>query len=300
MSENYTKGAVPQFRINIDNLIYQKVMHWVNKATGEVSGLGKLTIDKDTGLIEIKSAILLKQENTGTSTDIDGAAIAKAMYETRNDEGHLNWWWHSHVDFGVFWSGTDMDTIRDIGNQGFVVATVFNKKQEMLSAMYRKGDDFFPETFIDGIDTQIIEYIDKDKIDEWDKDFETKCKNRTYASYQNEYNKTWNSETGTWDYGVGEDEPTYREPQYDENFEQIADKDEAKIFAIETELESLGLQLEKQTQEKYAKSILYKICSKVDRLNISNKLRTYELKKPYFHIFNMNFPNSSLFNKSIG
>lgn len=65
---------------------------------------------------------------------MDAASIAKAMYETRDDEGMFNFWWHSHVNMGVFWSGTDMDTIRQIGSQGFVVATVFNKKNEMLDA----------------------------------------------------------------------------------------------------------------------------------------------------------------------
>lgn len=292
MSENYTKGSIPEYKINIDNVIYQKIMHWINKATGEVSGLGKLTIDKDTGLIEIKSAVLLKQENTSASTDLDGAAIAKAMFETRNDEGYLNWWWHSHVNMDVFWSGTDMDTIRDIGKHGFVVATVFNKKNEMLSSIYRKGDDFFPETFIDGISTEIMEYIDQDKIIEWDKEFEDKCKNIKYPSYKG---SKWDSETQSWnegDYemGVGSG---YWYGKEEETLDRLSEAhEEAKIFDVLPELEFFGTELKNENKEKLARSILHKICSKIDKLNISNAVRSYELKKPYILTFNKKFPTT--------
>lgn len=297
--ENYKEGTLPEFKINIDNQMYQKVMHWIQKAPGEVSGLGKLLLDKNTGLIEVKSAILLKQENTGTSTDIDAQSIGKAMFELKDEEGHLNWWWHSHVDFGVFWSGTDMDTIRQIGNHGFVVATVFNKKHERLSALYRKGDDFFPEMFVNEIQTTVVDYIPRDTIAEWDRDFEAKCTVKTYADYSGHSwkdNYDYNPETQAWTRKPGTKSNYYDDDGYDawpytNGYDDIpASNEEAKIAAIIPELTEFGVELELQTQQLSARSILNRICNRVNRLELHDKTRSYELKKPYLHMFNKKFP----------
>jgi hypothetical protein len=41
---------------------------------------------------------------------------------------------------GVFWSGTDMDTIRQLGKHGWFYHTVFNQKGEHLSAFSCKNE----------------------------------------------------------------------------------------------------------------------------------------------------------------
>ena len=45
---------------------------------------------------------------------------------------------------GVFWSGTDHQAIEQIGKNGWVLATVFNKKAEQRTAIYQGGSEFFP------------------------------------------------------------------------------------------------------------------------------------------------------------
>jgi hypothetical protein len=296
--ENYkSKGTMNDYTINIDNMVYQKIMHWVNKATGEVSGLGKLTIDKTTGIITIKSAILLKQENTGTTTDIDAQAIGKAMFELRNEEGHLNFWWHSHVNMDVFWSGTDLDTIREIGGQGFVVATVFNKKREMLSCLYRKPDEIFPETFINGITTNIVDHISPELITEWDTDFNEKCKvkqvtypdlPRTYdftGEYGSEgYGRDWYS---GWTTNVNKRQEQF---DFDDNGIPMANED-AKIYSIKPELETIKDVMLEQTQYGKARGLLNKIMQKINNLKLQDPTKSYNLKKPYLDTFNTQFKN---------
>jgi hypothetical protein len=291
--ENYSsKASMTQYSVRIDNLVYQKIMHWIDKATGEVSGLGKLTIDKETGVIDIKSAILLKQSNTGTSTEIEAEAIAKAMYETRNDEGHLNFWWHSHVNMNVFWSGTDLDTIRDIGKQGFVVATVFNKKREMLSCLYRKGDDIFPETFIDGLDTKIVDFIDNTLIEQWDKEFDEKCsvakpdiKTVDWSSLNTNVTQSISDKYGYDWYKGWSYTDDIKQPRFD--FDDIdGSTDQVKIDTLKPELNDMQDDMLSQKSWGKARHILNKICKRINGLKLKDEAKSYDLKQMYIQAFN--------------
>lgn len=182
------RKEMAKIRLVFDDDVYKKIMYWIDKAPGEVSGLGKITIDPD-GTFKVISAILLEQENTSASTDIDSNAIGKAMYETREDPGHLNFWWHSHVNMDCFWSGTDLDTIRDIGAAGFVVASVLNKKGACRTAYFMRGD-VLPEVFIDELPTTVAAsqpYVNT----LWDTEYESKVKTKTYAPIYGSYGESW-------------------------------------------------------------------------------------------------------------
>jgi hypothetical protein len=165
--------------VQIDEEVYAKVMHWINKAPGEVSGLGKVQLVD--GIFMVTSAILLKQENTSTTTEIDASAIGKAMFLLKDEPGHLNWWWHSHVNMGVFWSGTDIDAIKDIGKNGWCLATVFNKKEDVKSAYYQKGSDFMPEVFADDIETEHTYIATEGEIEDWNSEYDENVKTKPYT-----------------------------------------------------------------------------------------------------------------------
>lgn len=169
-----------------DQEVFDKIMFWVDKSPVEVSGFGRVVI-KD-GNFTVVSAYLLDQENSGASTDIAPEAMAKLMYESREDEGHLNFWWHSHVNMAVYWSGTDTETIKQIGEQGWCLSTVFNKKDESRSAYYQKGDDFMPEIFMDDLESSTM-YITDNKQAEWEEEYTKKCKAKKYLGANN-YNTT--------------------------------------------------------------------------------------------------------------
>lgn len=163
-------------KVEIDEEVYAKIMHWIDKAPGEVSGLGKIVMEN--GIFRVTSAILLKQENTAVTTDIDAAAVGKAMFELKDEPGHMNWWWHSHVNMDVFWSGTDMDTIHEFGNNGWVLATVLNKKRESRSCYYQKGTGFIPSILIDDIPTGTIFMAAQETFETWDKEFDDKVETK--------------------------------------------------------------------------------------------------------------------------
>lgn len=189
-------------KLIIDEQVYKKVMHWVNKAGNkEISGLGNIKIEN--GNFKVISAILLPQKNGAATTDIEPEAVCKAMYDLRNSEGELKWWWHSHVDMGVFWSGTDHSTIQSFGSGGWAVATVFNKKAEKKTAFYSKDGKVTPigiePLFIDDIITEISG--DPKDTSEWDAEFKanvTDLETPYVPPYQGNYGR-WQGYGNYWD-----------------------------------------------------------------------------------------------------
>lgn len=165
-------------KVVIPDEVMQKIMWWIFKSNHEVSGFGSLDFDPKTGTFTVRDAILLKQEVGPASTEIDPISIGKAMYEMRDQPNALKWHWHSHVDMSVFWSQDDKDLIKNLGSQGWIVASVFNKKREMKSAFYALVETKFgeivanQELFLEDIGTHVQRYIAADEAAAWDKQYE--------------------------------------------------------------------------------------------------------------------------------
>lgn len=167
-------------QILIDPKVMEKIQFWVMESTGEVSGLGKIEVHDNT--FHVIDAILLDQENGAASTDIDAKAVGKAMFEMKDTEGDLNFWWHSHVNMSVYFSSTDQETIEQIGQHGYCVASVFNKKGEVYSGYYQGGVEGRPSFFVGSLPTRsgVITY--QDEQDEWKAELDKKCRTKTYKA----------------------------------------------------------------------------------------------------------------------
>lgn len=168
--------------IEIDEEVFQKIMHWVNKSDHEVSGLGSVEVDTERNVFRVVDAILLEQENTMSTTDLNDEDVGKAMFEHHRDKkpGMLKWWWHSHVDMEVFWSGTDMSTIKKLGSGGWFIATVFNKKEGMKSAFVQSSPiRLITEDVATSIDKQTDPWAEYRK--EWSKEYEDKVNEKSYS-----------------------------------------------------------------------------------------------------------------------
>ncbi len=162
-------------KIAIPYKIYEQIMFFVDKSTIECSGLGKIVVTNDG--YKVTETVLLKQENTATHTEIDAAAVAKALFDLRDSQGGMYFWWHSHVNMDTFWSKTDKDTIEEIGRNGLCVAVVFNKKREKRGAVFLKGSTLQPDLYFDDIPVSIVqESATKEVKEAWAKEFEEKCK----------------------------------------------------------------------------------------------------------------------------
>ena len=155
-------------KVQIDERAFQKIMYWCRKAGSyEVSGLGNVVYDPKTNTFMVDEVYLLEQENTGTSTDIKDEAIGKLMFQHHKAQkaglkGDLRFWWHSHANMNVFWSATDMATIKQLGQEGWFLSTVFNNKEEMRSAFHMTDP---MSVFVDELSTVIIQSFGDKEIE---------------------------------------------------------------------------------------------------------------------------------------
>lgn len=164
-----------EFTTYIPDLVYKKIMHWVNKSQYEVSGLGRVIWDEKNKEFIILDAYLLDQKNTYGSTEIDPVSVGELLFDTKDEAGELRWWWHSHVQMGCFWSGTDIAQIASMSKNGWCVATVFNQKNEMKTAFAMKSDNF--HLLKDDIKTVIYNDLDPDLLVKWDQEYNNKVLN---------------------------------------------------------------------------------------------------------------------------
>lgn len=185
-------------RIQIPSKIYQEIMYIVQQVDTEVSGMGRVTFDKDTKTFVVQSHHLLDQEVGPAHTDLDSTAIAKAMSASRTIPGEFSFWYHSHVNMNAFMSGQDQATAKEQARHGYCVAVVFNKRGEYKTAVAWNqteqvqstsllfGDESKNESRINYQEDIPLEILHapmdaevKAKIDE---DIKTKVRARTYQS----------------------------------------------------------------------------------------------------------------------
>ena len=132
----------------ISHKAHQKLLCYIENVKEEVSGMGlveRFTSDDGTytsDCIYVKDVFLLDQEVTGSTTDFTGAAMAKFFQERQeadpnDDLGGYKLWWHSHSDFGVFWSPTDETAIdsfdQEVDTNNWFLSIVGNHKGDLLA-----------------------------------------------------------------------------------------------------------------------------------------------------------------------
>lgn len=191
-------------QIKMSRATHDKIMYWVDKADFEVSGFGTVTYDGKDFLVN--DVILLKQEGGAAHTDIDPLSLSKAQYELRGSEGELRFWWHSHVNMQAFMSGTDQATIKEIAQQGWCVAAVFNKRGEYQTALGYKYDTPFAGSRVhyeEKLPLSITYNMDaalKDSLDaQYDEHVTEKKWQTTQPSFQG-YDTWWDYQK-SWDKG---------------------------------------------------------------------------------------------------
>lgn len=167
-------------------------MYWVRNSDIEVSGLGKVILDKEKQTFTVVSAMLLPQKGTATTTQIEAKDIAKAMFETKDSEGVLAFWWHSHVKMQAFWSGTDTKTIEDTADGGLCVATVFNHQGDTKTAVAFKCEGPLGTTIV-RYDDVTMEVPQREKTAEelvWQGLLDT-CVPKQVATVAHSHTSTW-------------------------------------------------------------------------------------------------------------
>lgn len=164
-----------------------KLKYYIEEIDYEISGLG--VVEKlANGDLYVPDIYLFEQRVTGTETQLDPKDVDKfyddmlasipendpeAREEMFDKIGKIKLWWHSHVNMGVFWSGTDvatqnsLDIDQDVEN--WWLSIVGNKKGERKA----KLNVYKPhKMFLD--DLEIVVEEDKDLREQIKKEIEEK------------------------------------------------------------------------------------------------------------------------------
>lgn len=113
---------------------YTKMFHYIDAVTTEISGFGKVSVDKNNNII-VEDVKIFKQTVSSAETELDDTALSNFLMElVESKEDPYKWklWWHSHANMGVFWSGTDIATMTKLGlNNDWQISIVGNRKHEL-------------------------------------------------------------------------------------------------------------------------------------------------------------------------
>jgi len=119
----------------------QKLSYYIDECPVEISGFGKvreLPEGEGAKKFEVYDVEILPQTATGGDvkvTEEELAAFLTAKMRKRESVVDYKCWWHSHADFGVFFSGTDEETIEGSTDFPYLVSIVGNKRGEFLGRL---------------------------------------------------------------------------------------------------------------------------------------------------------------------
>lgn len=147
MQENLTRQlhgtqtlTAPHIKVHIERHAWNKMYGWCKAARSEVSGMGLVSIIDDTFVVT--DVFLPKQYCSSGYTELDDVANSKLqerLIRRGTDMKQYRFWWHTHYNFNVFWSGTDDDNAKEQMkcNGEWELSVVINQKGE-----YRARADF--------------------------------------------------------------------------------------------------------------------------------------------------------------
>lgn len=135
MAEDREVEVTIDIELVIPLTAYRKIMAYTMLADSEVSGFADIEYNKETKKLVVGEVYLLEQTGSGAHTDMSEEVVSdfnlSLVKKGKTQMPRL--WWHSHHKMGVFFSGTDDDTMEYLENDSFIVALVVNQKKEMFA-----------------------------------------------------------------------------------------------------------------------------------------------------------------------
>ena len=116
---------------------YLKIMRYAQICDAEITGFADVDYNPETNQFNVGEVYLLDQISAPAEVDMDADTIdAFNVQMIQNGATQLpRLWWHSHVNMGTFFSGTDLQAIEDLKNESFTIAVVVNKKYELKASL---------------------------------------------------------------------------------------------------------------------------------------------------------------------
>lgn len=117
----------------IEQKAEQQLSAYLRLAKGEISGFG--VVERREDYLVVTDIFILPQEAGNAHTELDTDALQDLLYgllRDGKDPATIGLWWHSHSNFGAFFSSTDDDTIERFAELGspWMLSLVSNHQLE--------------------------------------------------------------------------------------------------------------------------------------------------------------------------
>lgn len=195
LKQNNWEKWKPKPRLYIEAKAYEKMNCYVQLAEGEISGFGKIRVvpkpESDWYTDEkiiVEDAKIFKQTCSCGGTTLNGEALSRFIVElAKSGENPHDWrlWWHSHVDFGVMWSGIDEAAIskltKEIGSE--LVSICVNKHSDLIARRDRN------EIKEENLKVRILPRVDLRIYANCEREFKKKVTHKKWipTKYRDEY-----------------------------------------------------------------------------------------------------------------
>ncbi len=130
-----------RIKLELSPYAYSKMVHYTQRARGEISGFGK--IKKIGNRVIITNVKIFKQVCTSAHTSLDTEKLhifMNELFRKGEDTGKWKLWWHSHNDFRVYWSGIDEANIVKHSDTSYLLSICINKNVDMVGRIDDKGE----------------------------------------------------------------------------------------------------------------------------------------------------------------
>jgi hypothetical protein len=211
-------------RVFLPHDVWEKISNFVGLVDIEISGFGRVFSDTEevhyteadlqetqptVGAVYhaprswkvqyknyyIEDVFILEQENSGGFTSQKEEALSKFLVDVVRKGGNpenYNFWWHSHVNMGTFWSGTDDATAIRLSQGNELISIVFNKRGEMRARWDCKG------VTVDDIPVVVMQPKVSDIKAYCEKEIKEKVKERKWEPIKN-WGRRWRKYGYGWD-----------------------------------------------------------------------------------------------------
>lgn len=133
----------PIVEIILTKLANQKLFYYIEECPVEISGFGKVKElpqeeDDSTKRFQIYDIEILPQEVSGADAEMSEEDLAKFLHakmKAKKSVVDYKCWWHSHADFGAFFSSTDEGTIDGSTDFPYLISIVGNKAGDLIGRL---------------------------------------------------------------------------------------------------------------------------------------------------------------------
>lgn len=182
-------------KIYISSAAYIKMMLYVRDTATEIAWHGIVERYPEKHAYYIKDVFLYPQKLASATVQTDQEKYNKWMEELDDETyNHLRFQGHSHVNFGVTPSGTDLKYYNDIlsvlPKNDYYIFMILNKTGDTTFLICDLEKNLIYNT--DDIDVFILTQGENDTIKHIKEDKDKYCEKPSYTFYKNKYGKLYN------------------------------------------------------------------------------------------------------------